>query len=156
MGLKLLVKLGEKILGKSYENNEPRADMYMDVRILAIAVGCLGACVLMAVRAATQQHIAWALLAVALLLLGVGALLCWRNQTIQMLSDDEFEYSTFLGNKKLYRFDDIVALRRNKDSMTLMLKNGKVHIESNAVLTQRLADRINRALQPADEQSAQL
>lgn len=63
-----------------------------------------------------------------------------------MLSDDSFEYSTFLGNKKVYRFEDIVGLKRNSDSMTLIVNGGKVHIESCAQLTERFAERINEQL----------
>ena len=55
-----------------------------------------------------------------------------------MLSDEEFQYSTFLGNKKIYRFDQITALRKNRDSLTLFLGKNKVHIESSAVMSDRL------------------
>lgn len=32
MKLKLIVKLGELILGKAYSEDEPRADMYLPIR----------------------------------------------------------------------------------------------------------------------------
>lgn len=59
---------------------------------------------------------------------------------------DTFQYTNPLGRKRVYRFADIRGVKRNKDSMTLILTNGKVPIESIAILTQNLADSINRQL----------
>ena len=42
-----------------------------------------------------------------------------------------------LGNKKSYRFADIQRLNKNNDSFTLIMKDGKVHIESCAVISSR-------------------
>jgi hypothetical protein len=50
------------------------------------------------------------------------------------------------GNTRTYHFSDIQALRKNQDSMTLYVAGEKVHIESMAVLSQRLVDHINREL----------
>lgn len=83
----------------------------------------------------------------ALAALGVAAFLCWRNQTIKMLSDDYFEYTTFLGKKTVYRFSDIKWIRKNNDSMTLFVADRKVHIEASAKMIARLIDRINRQLE---------
>lgn len=63
-----------------------------------------------------------------------------------MISDEEFEYTTFLGKTHRYAFRDITALRKNQDSLTLFVGKNKVHIESMAVLSERLVDRINQAL----------
>lgn len=38
MKLKLIVKLGELILGKAYSEDEPRADMYLPIRLLSFAL----------------------------------------------------------------------------------------------------------------------
>ena len=86
-------------------------------------------------------------LAAVMVLLGVAAILCWKNQTIRMLPNDTFEYSTFLGKKTIYRFGDIKGLKKNTDSMTLFVAEGKVHIESIAILTDQLSDRINKQLE---------
>ena len=66
-----------------------------------------------------------------------------------MLPNDSFEYTTFLGKKSVYRFTEIKGLRRNNDSMTLLVGEKKVHIESVAILSAALVDRINRALRDA-------
>ena len=82
--------------------------------------------------------------------LGVLALLCWKNQSIVVLSDSTFEYTTFLGNKKLYCFQDITGFKKNGDSTTLFVGSEKVHIESCAVLSEKLIERINKQLQTLD------
>ena len=146
MKFRLAVKLMELILGTAVSDDEPRADMFLPVKVLSLAPVMLIAGVVFAVIAAINGTTALAVLAPICIILGVAALLCWRNQKIVMLSDDEFEYSTFLGKKTVYRFDEIKMLRRNKDSMTLYVGEGKVHMESSAIFTERLLERINRQL----------
>ena len=79
--------------------------------------------------------------------LGIAAWLCWKNQTIKIISEDQFEYTTFLGKTTVYNFSDIKALRVNQDSMTLILTNGKVHIESMVYMSQDLADKIDQSIE---------
>lgn len=146
MKFRLLVKLGEIILGHACPDNEPRADMFMPIKLLAFSVlllmGGIAACVYAAI------NFSWGAVVVAVLafILGCAAVLCWKNQTIRVLSDEEFEYSTFLGRKTVYRFSDIKFIKRNNDSMTMYVGNGKVHIESMAILTDRLVACINQQL----------
>ena len=64
-----------------------------------------------------------------------------------MFENDTFEYTTFLGNKKVYSFNEINGIRYNNDSMTLFIGDGKVHIESTAIITERLAERVNKQLE---------
>lgn len=78
--------------------------------------------------------------------LGIAAWLCWKNQTIRIIDDDTFEYTTFLGKTTIYRFSDIKELRTNQDSLTLILANGKVHIESMVCMSETLFDKIQAAL----------
>ena len=78
--------------------------------------------------------------------LGIAAWLCWKNQTIRIIDDNTFEYTTFLGKPTVYHFSDIKALRTNQDSLTLILTNGKVHIESMVCMSETLLDKINSAL----------
>lgn len=78
---------------------------------------------------------------------GVAAILCWKNQWAEMINDDEFVYSTMFGRKIKYRFADIKDIKQNSDSMTLLLENGKVHIESGAFISDRFVDRINCMLE---------
>ena len=78
--------------------------------------------------------------------LGIAAWLCWKNQTIRIIDDDTFEYTTFLGKNTVYHFSDIKGVRTNPDSLTLILANGKVHIESMACMSDTLFDKIEAAL----------
>ena len=81
-----------------------------------------------------------------LLIGGLAAMLCYRNQKLFMTSEDAFEYRTMFGSVRAYRFEDIEKIVRNRDSMTMFVRGDKVHIESSAILSQRLVDRINAEL----------
>ncbi|MBQ5712079.1 MAG: hypothetical protein IIV61_05660 [Oscillospiraceae bacterium] len=64
-----------------------------------------------------------------------------------MISEDRFTYTTMFGNTHTYSFSDIQGLRKNQDSMTLFVAGHKVHIESMAILSERLVTLINRELE---------
>lgn len=147
MKLKLLVKIIEKIFGMANHGDEPRADMYLPERLLAISLVFLAGGIACGVYAAIS-FATWAIVCAPLgILLGVMALLCWKNQTIHVISDTQFTYTTMFGNTATYAFADIQGLRKNQDSMTLFVAGKKVHIESMAVLSERLVDHINAALE---------
>jgi hypothetical protein len=147
MKLKILVKIVEKILGMSPSGNAPRADMYLPERLLAMALIGLGggtACAVFAV----VSHATWAIVCAVLGIgLGILALLCWKNQSIHIISEEQFTYTTMFGNTYTYSFSDIQGLRKNQDSMTLFVAGKKVHIESMAILSERLVNKINGALE---------
>ena len=156
MKIKLLVKLGEMILGngEGLSDDNHRADMYLPVWLLAFAILLMTGGTIMCVFAIIRVSVGIIVASIVAVLLGILALLCWKNQSVTMLSNDTFEYSTFLGNKRIYRFSDIKGLRRNNDSMTLYVGDGKVHIEACAIISDRLADRIDEQLKAiyGDEQ----
>ena len=77
---------------------------------------------------------------------GIAAWLCWKNQTLKIIGEDKFEYTTFLGKTTVYRFSDIKKLRVNQDSWTLILTNGKVHIESMVYMSEALYNKIESAI----------
>lgn len=147
MKLKILVKIVEKILGISTTGDAPRADMFLPDKLLAMALVFLAggsACALFAVFSFATWAIVCAVLGIVL---GIFALLCWKNQTIHVISDEQFTYTTMFGNTRTYSFSDIQGLQRNSDSLTLLVANDKVHIESMAILSERLVERINKALE---------
>lgn len=146
MKLKILVKLVEKILGATYSEDQPRADMYLPERLLAMALVFLAGGTVFGVLFLLTKTLWMVLAAVGGLAFGIVALLCWKNQSIRMISDEEFEYTTFLGNTYRYAFKDITGLRKNQDSLTLFVGEKKVHIESMAIITERLAQRIDQEL----------
>ena len=124
----------------------PRADMFLPdwLKYFGFVLDAL-AVALVVVTFITQ---AWVLLILSLLGggLGIAAWLCWKNQMIRIVGDDEFEYTTFLGKTTTYRFSDIKELRANQDSWTLFLTNGKVHIESTALMSEALYNKIDEAI----------
>ncbi|MBQ9747455.1 MAG: hypothetical protein IJV98_01605 [Clostridia bacterium] len=146
MKLRLLVALVEKLLGIPDHGDQPRADMYLPAWILAfgivLIVGALG----FLIGFAFTLSVALIVISVICGVLGVVAILCWRNQTVRILSDSTFEYSTFLGKKTVYTFSEIKGLRRNSDSCTLFVGEGKVHIESCAIMTSRFLEKLDAAL----------
>ncbi len=128
-----------------------KADMYLPSQLMAMGMAMLivgvGMAVGAAVRPADQYTVLLYIGGALVVLFGISALLCWKNQKVYILSDEEFTYTTFLGHTYTYRFDEIVALKRNRDSMTLVLQYGKVHIESMAVLSERFKENILSRLQ---------
>ena len=78
---------------------------------------------------------------------GASAVLCWNNQWIEMQDSNTFLYSTIFGIKKAYAFSDILELKQNQDSFTLILETGKVHIESCAVLSDSFVQAVDAALE---------
>lgn len=147
MKLKILVKITEKLLGMTDNGDKPRADMFLPDRLLAMALVFLAggtACALFAII----KFATWAIVCAFLgIVLGIFALLCWKNQAIHIISDEQFTYTTMFGNTRTYAFCDIQGLRRNQDSLTLFVADEKVHIESMAVLSERLVERIDKELE---------
>lgn len=128
-----------------------QADMYLPSRLIAMGGAMLIVGVGMAVGAATRPAdnytVVLCILGAAVVLFGIAALMCWKNQKVYIISEEEFTYTTFLGRTYTYRFDEIEALKRNRDSLTLVLKYGKVHIESMAVMSDRFKEKILQSLQ---------
>lgn len=146
MKLKILVKIIEKVFGITYNGEECRADMYLPDRLLAMSLVYFAGAVGFGIYASFDFEIWAVVIATFCLILGVFSLLCWKNQTIYIDSDEQFTYTTMFGKKHTYNFSDIQGLRLNKDSQTLFVANKKVHIESMAILSDRLVELINNAL----------
>lgn len=149
MKLKFLVKLIEKIFGIAVGDDQPRADMFLPDRLLAISLVLLaggGACVIITIL----NFAIWVLAcAVFGIVFGIFAFLCWRNQSIHVISDEQFTYTTMFGNTRTYSFSDIQGIRQNNDSLTLFVDNQKIHIESMAIISERLVILINKVLEQA-------
>ena len=126
---------------------KPRADMYLPdwVKWLGVFVDVLAVALLILV--VTTKI--WEAIILSALFggLGIAAYLCWRNQKIVILDDKTFEYTTFLGKTTRYDFCDIKQLKPNSDSLTLFVGDGKVHIESCAIMSSELIEKIDAALE---------
>ena len=146
MRFKRLVSLVEDILNVSTPAGQPRADMFLDTKVLALGVVMALVGVGCGIALFFFYHVALIIGVAAGILIGIGAILSWRNQTIRIVDEETFVYTTFLGNKKTYKFADITKMMRNKDSYTLFVGKEKVHIDSTAVMSKRLVEKINGAL----------
>ena len=151
MQLKLIVKIIEKLFGVTMGDNEPRADMYLPERLLAMSLISLAIGVACAGYSIIQFTALPIVLAVLFIILGVLAFICWKNQSIHIISDEQFTYTTMFGNTRTYAFSDIQGLRKNQDSLTLFVAGEKIHIESMAIISDRLAFAINNSLQTPAE-----
>lgn len=144
--MKLLLALVQKIMGETRGPDGMRADMCLPERLLAMAIVMFIVAVAAVAGAVISGNFTFFAAAAVLAAIGIAMVLCWKNQKIKMLDDDRFEYTTMLGSSKVYRFDQIEGVRQNRDSNTLYVAGDKVHIEAMAMMTQRLADRINEEL----------
>ena len=136
-----------KIFNPADYNEPPRADMFLPDFLKYFGFFLDAVAIVFLVATFITQI--WGLIIGALICggLGVAAWLCWKNQTVRIIDEDRFEYTTFLGKTTVYNFSDIKALHVNTDSMTLILTNGKVHIESMVHMSQALADKIDQSIE---------
>lgn len=142
MKLKFLVMIVNFIIGE----REPDADMFLPSWVLALGAVLIILCPVLIIWFFINTEIILLIFAIISLCIGILAVMCWHNQNIKVLSDEEFQYTTFLGNKKVYRFSDITGIRKNSDSMTLFVGKEKVHMEACAVISDRLVELIDSAL----------
>ena len=124
-----------------------RADMFLPEKILIFGIILLGFAFYIVKELFINFSFIWILALTACIILSIAAFLCWKNQTIKIIDEERFEYKTFLGKKAVYLFKEIKELRKNPDSFTLFVADGKVHIESCAILTDRLVEKIDEALE---------
>ena len=113
MIFRVIVKFVEALLGVS-SREERRADMYLPNFVLALGLVLCAGGTAMAIAFFFTQNTALLIFGILALVIGIVALLCWKNQSIKILSEHEFSYTTFLGNTKVYRFRDISGLPRKK------------------------------------------
>jgi len=133
------------LFGSLFRGNE-EADMRLPDWILGFGFALIAAAIALGIAGISSMNVKLLVIAPILLIVGAAAMLCYRNQKIFMTSEDTFEYRTMLGSVRAYRFEDIERIVRNRDSMTMFVRGDKVHIESGAILSQRLVDRINAEL----------
>lgn len=86
-------------------------------------------------------------------ILGLLAVVWWKNQWIKVINDREFIYSSLFGIRRIYRFDDIIKLKsvssgKGYPYMTIILNNGRVHIEGFAMVSDRFAEAVNKKAGP--------
>ncbi len=146
MKFRIFVRITEALLALAGIKEDEEYDVYLPNFLLAFGFALIAAAVTLVITYFFVHSHMLLIFSPVCLVLGVTAIMCRRNQKVKVLSDEEFEYTTFLGVTHRYRFCDITGLRQNNDSMTLFLKGGKVHIESIAIVSERFAGLVNKAL----------
>ena len=125
--------------------NRKERDLYLPIPLLCLGVFLLvAAAVCLAFVFITSVY--FLIGVIGCLLLGISAILCWKNQSITMTGDNTFTYKTMFGREKRYSFNEIKEIKQNSDSYTLIMEDGKVHIEKMAVMSDRLAQALNAVL----------
>ena len=147
---RLIADIFSRLLG--IDEEAEKADMHLSTRALGLALSAFVAFFVLIARYITTDEWFYIVLGIIFLFIFIGILLCYKNQRIYIISDEEFVYSTMFGKKKTYRFDQIIALRKNHDSLTLFVGDGKVHIESSAVMSDRLKKLIIQEFQKKENQ----
>ena len=129
--------------------NRKEKDLYLPAPVL-----CLGVFLLIVAAVCIPlvfiTSVFFLVAVIGCLLLGLSAILCWKNQGITMTGDNSFTYTTMFGREKRYSFSEIKELRVNSDSYTLIMEDGKVHIEKLAVISDRLAEALDAVLKNID------
>ena len=120
-------------------------DMYLPFWVGGFGFVCL-ACAIAWFIYSMKAGAFYLMLGIVCVGFGAAAVLCWWNQSVRMIGGDAFIYRTMFGREIQYRFSDIRDLKYNADSMTLILENGKVHIESRAIKSERFIEAVNAAL----------
>ena len=143
-----------KVFNPQKCSTTPRADMFLPNYLMGFGIFLDVLAVVCLITAFVTK--AWGLIIGFIILgvTGIAAWLCWKNQSIRIVDENRFEYTTFLGKKTIYYFSDIKELRVNQDSFTLFVGNGKVHIESIVNISQKLYDKIYEALEKNRENYA--
>jgi hypothetical protein len=149
---RLIADIFSRMLG--IDEEAEKADMHLSTRALGLALSSFLATFVLVARYISTKEWFYLVLGAGFLIIFIGILLCYKNQRIYIISDEEFIYSTMFGKKKTYRFEQIIALRKNRDSLTLFVGGDKVHIESSAVLSDRLKKLIIQEFQKKENEEA--
>ncbi len=142
------IRPGKVTAGMTLVDDKPRADMFMPAWMVSLGLLCtMFGVILGIVMVAVKMPFLLILLSAVLVVFGIATLMFWKNHKIHMLSDDEFRYHTWLGKKHVYRFDEIKDVKKAHGYSFLFIGERKVYIDSAALFTKRLSDRLNRRVE---------
>ena len=124
-----------------------KADMHLPTKLPAFGLALILFGFILVALFVISHALPALLIAIVVFLISPYAFLCYKFQRIHIISDEEFEYTNFLGKKTVFKFSDICGIKLNSDSQTILLTNGKVHIESMAILSDSLREKFNTELE---------
>ena len=125
----------------------PRGDAYMPSWVLFLSLIYLvtGLFLILVLDFSIMPPVIFAM-AAFLVLVGSGIFLCWKNQKIQILSDDLFEYSSFFGKKTVFRFDQISRIKIKTNCIILFVGTKKLYLDAMAIVSKRLQMKIYQVI----------
>ena len=134
----------DKILRIS--EKEKNADMRLPTKVSAFGVAMTFCGLFLVIISIISSAFAMLFFALLSFLIAAFAFLCYKFQRIYILSETEFEYTTFWGKKKIYKFEHIRAIKTNTDSHVLIFTKGRINIETSAILSEKLKILFNKEL----------
>ncbi len=126
---------------------DKKADMHLPVGISFFAISMVLVGFIFIVIALISAVYGLFFFVAATFLAAAFAFLCYKFQRIHVLSETEFRYTNFLGKERIYKFSDILAIDVSRDSRVLIMKNGRIHIEASAIISERLKQLFNKELE---------
>ena len=140
--------------GTRLVDDNARADVFLPVWMLVTGVLFVGlGAVFCAVLIALSILPVAFLLPAVLVLVGIVFILYWKNQTIRILTNDSFEYRTLWGKGVVYRFGEIKGIKKSMGSIIMLVRDGKVYIDSGAILSGRLIELIDKRLEELNKEN---
>ena len=153
MKLDFLTDAVDKIL--RIDEEDKNADMQHPGRVAVFGVAMTFCGLFLAIIALASGALSMLFFAIFSFLVATLAFLCYKFQRIFVLSDTEFQYTTFYGKRKIYKFEHIRAIRSNSDSHVLILVDGRINIEPNTVMSERLRELFNNELARVYKENAE-
>ena len=147
---RFLTKLFIQLLSKLDDKEHPKADMYLPVWTKIISLICIPFGIFIIILSIKDQvmYLAY-LLGIPFILLGIFLFIYSNNKQINIISDDEFEFTNAFGKKTIYRFSDIQNmliksvnndLVNNQHAITIIFANKRIKLEEECIISKRLWD----------------
>ena len=131
-------------------DDKARADMFLPVWLLMFGImSCVMGALMLIIFLFNRLPFVPFIFALTLLATGIFLILLWKNHSIRILSEDTFEFKNFYGSKRVYRFSDIKTMRKGIDCKVLIVGDAKISIDSSAILSEELKNRIQTQLDKA-------
>ena len=147
----ILAQLFFKLFNKLDNPENAKYDVYLALPAKALSILCIVLGIFITVICMMNDETESIMVGFLFVVLGLFTLLYSCNKWIRILSDEEFEFSNFLGKKTVYKFSDIQSVIRKarpndygmrQEKIILVLPNRKIHIEEECVISQRLLDKL--------------
>lgn len=139
-----LKRLAKDALG--LDDKSKSADMRLPERILAFSFLILLLGLIFLLGFILSMSVALLFMSLFAILMSAFAFLCFKNQKIYIISNEEFLFITIFGKKNQYKFREIIDIEAMQGSKILIFRSESVRIDSSAILSERLKELLNNEL----------